>query len=126
MINNLTDISIQHLMVKGKQVICWDSNLKGISVRVGKRTKTYVVMVGKDRKQVSLGRLSSVSQPDTVSYGTTTGVVKPVKSTHGQVSWRFLGCGMRSVQTEKVNANRVILLRELRQIDEVWLSSLFS
>ena len=56
MIKNLTDLSIQKLKFNGKHMIYWDSNLGGFGVRVGKRTKTFVVMVGKERKVISLGR----------------------------------------------------------------------
>ena len=56
MIRNLTNLSVQKLKYNGKQKIYWNSNLRGFGVRVGKRTKTYVVMVGKHRKQISLGR----------------------------------------------------------------------
>ena len=53
---NLTDLAIQRLKYNGKTTTYWDSNLKGFGVRVGKRTKTFTVMTGKDRKVITVGR----------------------------------------------------------------------
>ena len=48
---HLTDLSIKALKPTGEQVTHWDENLAGFGVRVSQKgTKTFVVMVGKERK----------------------------------------------------------------------------
>jgi len=51
----LTDLTIQRLKPTDRQVTYWDS-LPGFGLRVSKHTKTFVVMKGKERKLVTLGR----------------------------------------------------------------------
>ena len=59
---HLTDLSIKALKPTGKQVTHWDENLAGFGVRVSQKgTKTFVVMVGKERKLISLGRYPHLS-----------------------------------------------------------------
>jgi integrase len=55
---NLTDLAIKRLKYSGKTTTYWDTNLKGFGIRVGKRTKTFIVMVGKDRKVITVRRYS--------------------------------------------------------------------
>lgn len=50
----LTDLGIRRLKWAGKQVTYWDTNLKGFGLRVSKFKKTFVVMVGKERKLISI------------------------------------------------------------------------
>ena len=52
---NLTDLTVKRLKWAGKQATYWDSNLPGFGVRVSKKKKTFVVMVGKQRKLISVG-----------------------------------------------------------------------
>lgn len=51
----LTDLVVQRLKWDGRQTVTWDTTLPGFGVRVGKHKKTFVVMVGKERKLISVG-----------------------------------------------------------------------
>ena len=51
----LTDLVVQRLKWDGRQTVTWDTTLPGFGVRVGKHKKTFVVMVGKKRKLISVG-----------------------------------------------------------------------
>jgi integrase len=51
----LTDLSVQRLKWDGRQTVTWDSTLPGFGVRVGKHKKTFVCMVGKERRLVTVG-----------------------------------------------------------------------
>ena len=55
---NLTDLTVRRLKYADKTVTYWDTNLKGFGIRVGKRTKTFVVMVGTDRRVITVCRYS--------------------------------------------------------------------
>ncbi len=48
----------------GKQVTYWDAGMPNFGVRVGARSKTFVVLVGEDRQRVTLGRYGDVSLAD--------------------------------------------------------------
>lgn len=54
---SLTDLGIQKL-TPGTY---WDTSLPGFGIRIGKRTKTFVVMRGKERKLVTLGHYPSLT-----------------------------------------------------------------
>src|ERR1019366_2700546 len=56
----LTEISVRALKPADGQVTYWDVNLPNFGVRVGKRRKTFVLLVGDARQRVSLG-----TYPDT-------------------------------------------------------------
>lgn len=66
---NLTDLSVQRLKYKDKSTTYWDTNLKGFGVRVGKRTKTFTVMTGKDRKVITVGRYPDDNLKDSRAKG---------------------------------------------------------
>ena len=57
----LTDISIQKLKPTEKQVVYYDDQLANFGLRVGKRCKTFVVKVGKNRSIKSIGQYPSTS-----------------------------------------------------------------
>jgi integrase len=52
----LTDIAIQRLKFQHPQVTYWDSLLPAFGVRVGSRSKTFIVMHGPARKRQTIGR----------------------------------------------------------------------
>jgi integrase len=58
---HLTDIVIRAFRSADAQITYWDDILPAFGVRVGKRAKTFVVMLGKRRKRVSLGSYPAVS-----------------------------------------------------------------
>lgn len=52
----LSDLAVQKLKFTGKQVRYWDTSLPSFGLVVSKNTKTFVVMRGKERRLVTLGR----------------------------------------------------------------------
>lgn len=52
----LTDLAIQRLPPAGPHVTYWDDALPGFGIRIGKHSRTFVVMKGRNRRRVSLGR----------------------------------------------------------------------
>jgi hypothetical protein len=53
----LTDIVAQHAKaLPGKQITLWDSSLPSFGLRVGAEAKSWTVMLGKERRRVTLGR----------------------------------------------------------------------
>ena len=52
----VTDLAIQHLKFRHPQATYWDTMLPAFGVRVGTRSKTFIVMQGKARKRQTIGR----------------------------------------------------------------------
>jgi integrase len=53
----LTDIVAKKAKaIPGRQRTIWDSSLRGFGLRVGGEAKTWTVMVGKDRRRITIGR----------------------------------------------------------------------
>lgn len=62
---NLTDITIRQLSApESGQLKVWDTKLPGFGVIIGKRTKTFTVVYGKERKNKSIGRYPAISLSD--------------------------------------------------------------
>ncbi|HET9233864.1 MAG TPA: hypothetical protein VFP10_06975, partial [Candidatus Eisenbacteria bacterium] len=57
----LTDLAIQHLEFQHPQVTWWVTLLPAFGVRVGSRSKTFIVMHGKARKRQTLGVAASLA-----------------------------------------------------------------
>ena len=52
----LTDIVLRALKPSEERITYWDQTLPALGVRVGRRAKVFIVMHGKARKRVVLGR----------------------------------------------------------------------
>jgi Arm DNA-binding domain len=52
----LTDLAIQRIPFQHPQITYWDTLLPGFGVRVGSRSKTFVLVQGKARKRITIGR----------------------------------------------------------------------
>lgn len=57
----LTDLSVNALKPTEKQIKYFDKTLPAFGVRVGTRRKTFVVMIGVERKLISLGHYPELS-----------------------------------------------------------------
>ena len=57
----LSTLSIDALTFSGKQRTVFDDQLPGFGIRVGTKAKTFVLMVGRERKLHSLGRYPALS-----------------------------------------------------------------
>ena len=51
-----TDIAIRNLPATAEHKTYWDTSLPTFGIRVGLRSRTFIVMRGSDRKRISLGR----------------------------------------------------------------------
>lgn len=57
----LTDLSVAKLPFKHPQYTAWDALLPGFGCRVGSRSKTWILMTGKERKRLTIGRYPVMS-----------------------------------------------------------------
>ena len=60
----LTDLTIQKFKHQHPQITYWDTMLPAFGVRVGTRSKTFIVMQGKTRKRQTLGRYPATKLQD--------------------------------------------------------------
>lgn len=80
---SLTDLSIRNLKWKGRYITYWDTNLKGFGVRVGKEKKTFVILVGTDRRLITIG-----SYPD-----------MPLRDARSEAKERMIAEAKKGVET---------------------------
>ena len=60
----LTEIVVRGLRGSDQYVTYFDTNLPGFGIRVGKRSKTFVVVRGRKRERISIGRYPNLSLAD--------------------------------------------------------------
>jgi hypothetical protein len=64
----LTDVAIKRLNPPSSgQLKIWNTKLPGFGLLVGKRTKTFLVLTGKDLRNKTLGRYPDLSLNDAQS-----------------------------------------------------------
>src|SRR5437879_4330417 len=61
---HLTDLAIQRLPASDSYVTYWDQALPAFGIRIGKRSRTFVIMKGTERKRISLGRYPALTLKD--------------------------------------------------------------
>lgn len=59
----LTEISVRALKGSDTYVTYFDDTLPGFGVRVGKRSRTFIVLRGKQRQRVSFGKWPDLIAP---------------------------------------------------------------
>ena len=57
----LTDLTVEKLKFRSPQVTVYDLALPAFGVRVGARSKTFVIIQGKARKRTTIGRYPAIS-----------------------------------------------------------------
>lgn len=95
---NLTDLVVQRLKYKGTQEKYWDTNLKGFGVRLGKKTKTFVVMTGTQRKLITIGHYPDID-------------LKSARLIARGVLLNSVGCGRTQRRRCRLNGVHVRLFR---------------
>ena len=60
----LTDLSIQRIKPQERQIVYYDDALPNFGIRIGKRAKTFIVKVGKNRSIKSIGKYPAISLKD--------------------------------------------------------------
>lgn len=58
---HLTDIAVRALKPTDGYVSYWDDTTPGFGIRVGKRSKTWMVMRGRNRERISIGKYGDLS-----------------------------------------------------------------
>lgn len=57
----LTDISVRALKPSDRQTTYWDASVPNFGVRVGKKAKTFILLLGDERRRITLGRYPAMS-----------------------------------------------------------------
>lgn len=58
---HLTDLSVRALKPSDKYISYWDDTTPAFGIRVGKRTKTWTVMRGRERERITIGKYPELS-----------------------------------------------------------------
>lgn len=109
---HLTDISIRQLTHPATgQVKVRDDTLPGFGLIVGKRTKTFFVMYGTDRRTKTLGRYPDISLKDARKEARLLLATKPIKTSSMSVS-----AALTAYLSECERKNRTITVKEYRRM----------
>lgn len=106
----LTDISIQKLKPTEKQVVYYDDQLANFGLRVGKRCKTFVVKVGKNRSIKSIGQYPSTSLKNARIKAKTL-----LLDTHSTLPNTAYSAAIQSFLEEAETRNRPETIRQYRR-----------
>lgn len=126
---HLTDLSVRALKGSEKYVTYWDTTTPGFGVRVGKRSKTWTVMRGRNRERVSVGQYGAVTLSDArreamrlLSEVTDVPLAKPVAKTIKEARSEFLAEHYRGNQSHWPHLVKLMLEKRLKAIEHKQLS----
>lgn len=121
---NLTDLTVRALRGSDKYVTYWDTAIPGFGVRVGKRSKTWVVLRGRHRERISIGKFGSLPYAEArreamrlLSEISDTPKTKPVSITIKDARREFLEEHYRGSTTSWPRSVQLILDASLKAID---------
>jgi integrase len=91
---HLTDLSVRGLRGSDRYISYWDTTTPGFGIRVGKRSKTWMIMRGKSRERVTVGRYPDLSLSDARTKAkkllAADGLPKTVRLTFKEAREEFL------------------------------------
>ena len=61
---HLTDLAIRNLKPASTYTTHWDTKLPGFGIRVGLRSKTFIIMQGETRRRISVGTYPALALAD--------------------------------------------------------------
>ena len=125
MSKSLTEISVRALKASGTYKTYWDST-PGFGVRVGKRSKTYVVMRGRSRQRISIGRVGEISLADARAEAkrmlASTPEPKVARKAFGEARSLFIEEHYRDKGAGTKYQVKVVLERHAASLDDLQLA----
>lgn len=127
---HLTDIAVRALKPTDGYVSYWDDTTPGFGVRVGKRSKTWMVMRGRNRERISIGKYGDLSLAEARAEAkrllSTAPEPKAVALTFAKARERFIEENYRETKPRtKAEAERLLKKhfngldhRQLHSIDD--------
>jgi len=127
---HLTDIAVRALKPADGYVSYWDDTTPGFGIRVGKRSKTWMVMRGRNRERISIGRYGDLSLAEARAEAkrllSTAPEPKAVALTFAKARERFVEENYRDTKPRtKAEADRLLKThfkgldhRQLHSIDD--------
>lgn len=128
---HLTDLSVKALKGSDRYVTYWDTTTPGFGIRVGKRSKTWTVMRGRNRERVSIGQHGSLSLSEArreamrLLYEVAdTPLPKPVSKTVKEARAEFLVDNYKESTSRWPSVVRHMLEKHLKGIEHKQLIDL--
>ena len=124
-------LSVAALKGSDKYVTYWDTTTPAFGIRVGKRSKTWTVMRGRNRERVSIGSYGDLSLADArkeamrlLSEVTASPTPKPVQKTLKEARSEFLTDNYRDSESRWPELVRRMLEKHLKPVEHKQLSDL--
>lgn len=117
----MTEISIRALKPTDAYVTYWSDQLPGFGLRVGRRTRTWTVMRGRERERVSIGRYPDMSLAEARGEAKRLMVGQPepkaLRLTFAEARDRFLQEHYRDLAASTKQQASLILKRHFKVLD---------
>ena len=125
---HLTDIAVRALKPTDGYVSYWDDTTPGFGIRVGKRSKTWMVMRGRNRERISIGKYGDLSLSEARAEAkrllSTAPEPKAVALTFAKARERFIEENYRDTKPRtKAEADR-LLKKHFKGLDHRQLHSI--
>ncbi len=124
----LTEISVRALKGSDKYETFFDTKTPGFGVRVGKRTKTWVVVRGRSRERVTIGKYPDVSLADARAAAkrllSSEPEAKGIVKTFAAARDEFLEDNYKGSTSRWPYLMKVILAKHFKALDERQLSDI--
>jgi integrase len=125
---HLTDIAVRALKGSDKYISYWDDTTPGFGIRVGKRSKTWTVMRGKNRERVTIGKYPDLSLADARAEAkkllSTAPEPKTITKTWADARDEFLKQNYADSTSRWPHLVKLTLKREFRGLDHRQLSDI--
>jgi len=128
---HLTDLSVKALRASDRYVTYWDTTTPGFGVRVGKRSKTWTVMRGRNRERLSIGQYGSISLSEArkeahrlLSEVTDTPQPKPARKVVKDARAEFLADNYKDSTSRWPKVVKLLLEMHIKAIEHKQLADL--
>jgi len=124
----LTDISVRALKGSNKNQKFFDTKTPGFGIRVGKKTKTWIVMRGRNRELITIGKYPDLSLADARTEAkkllSTTPEAKTVSKTWATARDEFLAENYKDSNSRWPHLVKLKLTKHFKGLDHRQLGSI--
>ena len=125
---HLTDLSVRALKGSEKYVTYWDDATPGFGIRVGKRSKTWTVMRGRQRERLTIGRYPDLSLAEARTEAkrllSTAPVPKTISKTWAQARDEFLTEHYKASTSTWPGIVKILFAKHLKSLDHRQLADI--
>jgi hypothetical protein len=125
---HLTDLGVRGLKGSAKYISYMDDTTRGFGIRVGLRSKTWIVVRGRKRERITIGKYPDVSLSEARTEAkrllSTTPVAKPVSITFAAARDQFMVENYRNSKSRWPHLVKLMLTKHFKPIETKQLTDI--